>query len=102
MGDRDFARAFDTDFKDQTFRYVNNNDVVPRVPPRLTDYVHIGRVKYFDTHGGLHDELGWWEKLKDRLQGRWEDLLKPGTDGIKDHDMERYLAHLEKAKAAAA
>jgi len=102
VGDEDFTRAFDADIKDQTFRYVNNNDVVPRVPPRLSKYDHVGTIKYFDTDGDLHGELPWLEKLKDRLEGRWEDFLKPGTDGIKDHDMKNYITNLEKAKAASA
>lgn len=26
-----------------------------------------------------------------------EDFFKPGTDGLKDHSMSRYVAHIEKA-----
>ena len=26
-----------------------------------------------------------------------ENFFKPGTDGLKDHSMSRYVAHIEKA-----
>ena len=94
-GDGDFARSFDADFGRRTFRVVHNNDVVPRVPPRLVRYSHVGQLIYFDADHKLQAELEWWEKLLDRMEGRWDDLFRPGTDGIKDHDMTQYLACLE-------
>lgn len=97
-GDREFAQKFDQDFGQQTFRYVNNNDIVPRVPFRSMKYSHVGMYRYFDADGDQKDNLSWWEKLLDRVEGRFEDLLHPGTDGINDHSMSNYLANLKKAK----
>ena len=37
--------------------------------------------------------------MLDSVKGRIEDLGKPGTDGIKDHDMNKYLKWLEKNKS---
>jgi hypothetical protein len=37
-----------------------------------------------------------WNDLKDKLKGLTADMLAPGTDGIRDHSMDRYLANLEK------
>lgn len=96
-GDREFAKNFDADFEKQTFRYVNNNDIVPRVPFRAMSYSHIGTFQYFDADGNQREDISWWEKLVDRMKGRIEDLLKPGTDGLKDHFMANYVACLEKA-----
>lgn len=98
-GDRDFAKNFDSDFSLQTFRYVNNNDIVTRVPFRSMHYSHVGTFKYFDKDGNQRDDISWWEKVVDRMKGRIDDLLKPGTDGIKDHSMERYIERLKKAAA---
>lgn len=97
-GDREFAKNFDADFTPQTFRYVNNNDIVPRVPFRSLNYSHIGTFKYFDEEGNQRDDMSWWDKLLDRVEGRIHDLLGPGTDGIKDHSMADYVTNLEKAK----
>lgn len=100
-GNREFAKNFDADFAAQTFRYVNNNDIVPRVPFRALDYSHVGSFRYFDVNGDQHDEESvWWEKLLDRMKGRIEDLLQPGTDGIKDHAIVNYIKWLGKAKSA--
>jgi triacylglycerol lipase len=95
-GDRDFARTFNVDFKAQCFRFVNNNDVVTRVPPRALTYSHVGRFLFFDSRGNLHDDIRWWWKFLDRVRGRIDDFLKPGTDGIKDHSMDRYVENLER------
>jgi len=100
-GDREFAKNFDADFAAQTFRYVNNNDIVPRVPFRVLNYSHVGTFRYFDVKGIQHnEEMIWWDKLIDRIKGRMEDILKPGTDGLKDHGMAKYIACLAKAKTA--
>jgi len=96
-GDRAFAREFNADFKSQTFRHVNNNDVVTRVPPRTFQYSHVGTLRYFDVNGDIHEDIGWWNRFLDRVRGRLEDLGDLGTDGLKDHDMARYMKGLEKA-----
>jgi len=97
VGDGTFVAALDSDFKSRWFRFVNNNDVVPRVPMREMGYADGGIVRYFDADGDMSDELGFWAKLFDHLKGRMKDLLKPGTDGLKDHSMARYLENLKRA-----
>lgn len=99
-GDADFARHFNADYSAQTFRYVNNNDIVPRIPFRSMKYRHVGTFRYFDDGGNQRDDMSWWDKLVDRLHGRFDDILKPGTDGIKDHSMDEYVKRLEKAIGA--
>lgn len=63
-------------------------------------YSHVGTFQYFDADGNQREDISWWEKLVDRMKGRIEDLLKPGTDGLKDHFMANYVACLEKALGA--
>lgn len=99
-GNRDFASSFDADFGGQTFRYVNNNDIVARVPTRASGYSHVGTFKYFDKNGKQDDQLDWWDKVVDRMKGGIEQILnsKPGIDGVKDHAIARYVKCLEMAK----
>jgi triacylglycerol lipase len=97
VGDQDFCSHLDQDFRAYMYRYVNNNDIVPRIPKRIMGYADAGQFRYFDTAGQLRNDINWWDLLVDRLQGRLEDLLAPGTDGVADHSMSKYVACLDKA-----
>ena len=90
-GDARFARDFNRAFKSTTFRFVNNNDVVTRVPPRVLGYRHTGTLRYFDEDGNFHAEMGYWRRLLDRIYGRFADIFHWGTDGIKDHSIGDYV-----------
>jgi triacylglycerol lipase len=90
-GDKKFARNFNASFGTQTFRHVNNNDIVTRTPFRSMGFAHVGELIYFDEHGQWRVDLKWWEKLLDRISGRWNDLFELGTDGIKDHGVDEYV-----------
>lgn len=96
VGNEEFAQSFENDFGGRAFRFVNNNDIVPRVPFRLMNYRHVGMFKYFDPKGKLNDKITWSQLVLSRVEGRIQDLLDPGTDGIKDHSMVKYLFNLLK------
>jgi triacylglycerol lipase len=96
VGNPAFCEACNKAFAARTFRFVNNNDVVTRVPQRVLGYDHLGTLKYLDHEGKVQDDLSFWEAFLDRVQGRWEDFLSPGTDGINDHPIGRYIECLEK------
>lgn len=94
VGDREFAKAYNRELKHKTYRYVNNNDVVTRVPPMQLNYSHVGNHLYIDSDGKIHQDstLVWWEKMWDNLEGRWKSALDGDyIDGLSDHSMEEYL-----------
>ncbi len=95
-GDRRFAREFDHEFKSCTFRFVNNNDIVTRIPPRSLGYRHVGTFRYFDEPGNYHEDISRWNRFLDRMRGRIEDILEWGTDGVKDHSMTEYLPRVKQ------
>lgn len=45
-----FTELFAAEYPDSFFRFVNNDDIVPRVPP---GYQHVGRLIHFDVNGDL-------------------------------------------------
>jgi triacylglycerol lipase len=99
VGDREFEQRFNADFKSRCFRFVNvnNNDLVTRVPHRVGGFSHVGTFLYFDREGKLHDDLGYWYRFLDRVQGSIDDLGRLGPDQIRDHDMTAgYLAQLAR------
>ncbi len=97
VGGEVFSRNFSLEFKPYTFRLVNNNDIVTRVPPRALLFRHIGTFKYFNKDGDLVDDIIWWNRFIDRLSGRIESIFKNSlkdkefTDGIDDHDRQNYI-----------
>jgi len=56
-----------------------NNDVVTRVPTRLSGYCdHLGNLLYFSSKGKLHrnDSMSFWGKFWDRIDGGLERFLE--------------------------
>jgi hypothetical protein len=53
VGDWQFASKYEDHLGTKTFRFVNNNDVVARVPPAVLGFRHVGRMLLFDHTGAL-------------------------------------------------
>ena len=90
-GDQDFARSSNSDTMTGTYRFVNNNEVVTRVPPRALNYRHVGKMIYFTSEKTMETDIGFWAQFLDRVKGRIDDLGELGPDGISDHDMSTYV-----------
>lgn len=89
---------------DRIYRYVNNNDIVPLIPTQITPwmpsriYGHMGQFRYFDDFGRLQRQSFPLQRFPDRLLGALRALITSGSpDGISDHNMEFYIANLQKA-----
>lgn len=74
------------------YRFQNNNDIVTRVPTRLSGFSHVGRCIYISEERELIDEPGRWYKFVDRVEGAVGAVRERGLDLIVDHRMDRYLA----------
>jgi pimeloyl-ACP methyl ester carboxylesterase len=87
VGDKTFAERFDKPL----YRWVNNNDVVPHLPP--FPYVDLGGPIYIDHHGAVDWEIGGWERIWDGIQGHLGavgESISGGLpawvpEGLKDH-----------------
>lgn len=77
-------------------RWVNNNDVVTRVPPAWLGYRHFGREMYLNHRGRIRRLTGW-QRLKDRLRGLWGGLREGRVDYLSDHSIDRYIEHVRHA-----
>jgi triacylglycerol lipase len=94
VGNIAFAEWFNADFRTKAFRFVNNNDVITRIPPRSLGYNHVGTFLYFDVLGNVHHDIRLWDKFLETIKGSIDDFLKPGPDASKDHDMGLYEKNL--------
>jgi triacylglycerol lipase len=75
-------------------RWVNNNDIVTRVPMRIMGYVHHGEEHYLNAYGNVRSPSGW-QLFKDRMRGMWMGIKKGSIDNFSDHSMVNYCNYLE-------
>jgi len=99
VGDRVFAQNFNNQFKGQSFRFVNNKDIVPRLPPRQAGYSHVGTFLYFSDSVRITNDLYWWIKLLDTYpitNATVEQRLSNGLTDAEDHSLDLYEAHIAR------
>lgn len=102
VGDNQFA----LDYFANTYRIVNNNDLVTMIPPPILGYRHVGALKYIDRKGHIHDNQNKWTQRKDRFQGHFSHLTnalghwKSGAfdaipnDNLNDHGPIYYVVKI--------
>jgi triacylglycerol lipase len=83
-------RAYASFLKVKHYRWVNNNDVVPRTPPRLLGYHHMGREIYVNRKGKI-SRIHNWLRFHDRFRGFMQGLAKWKIDYLSDHSMKEYV-----------
>ena len=81
------------------YRFVNNNDLVTRVPPTWMGYHHSGKEVYFNRNGDIK-EYGYLMKRRDRWRGFFKSLRNWKLDHFADHSVHLYCQHLVKAVMA--
>lgn len=87
VGTRKFVKHIET----KHMRFVNNNDLVTKVPLMLMGYKHHGELQYINFYGNIR-KLTPWQMIKDRWRGWKSGIL----DGAKDHGMDNYVRCTEK------
>ena len=86
VGTRKFVKNIQTPH----MRFVNNNDIVTKVPLWIMGYKHHGVLQYINFYGNIR-KLTLWQMIKDRWRGYKSGIL----DGAKDHGMDNYIKHTE-------
>jgi len=79
-------------------RFVNNNDIVTKVPLKIMGFVHCGEERYFNAYGAERDPT-YWQRWKDFFRGVWAGW-KEGKifDSLTDHGMQNYVIICETLK----
>ncbi len=96
VGDEFFLRAVNRGLNERYYRFVNNNDIVTRVPASVYGYRHAGRLLYFDTQERLLDRLPWWLEALEAVRGTVKGLRRLQPDVIRDHGTAEYVRLIDK------
>ncbi|NOY40960.1 MAG: lipase family protein [Planctomycetes bacterium] len=83
-------------YKMNLYRWVNNNDVVTRMPPPWFGYRHTGQELYLNANGDVR-RLTKWQRSKDRWRGFWRGLKAGKIDHFDDHMQGNYIRSLHEA-----
>jgi triacylglycerol lipase len=93
VGDFEFCSRFDQGFGANTFRFVNFQDIVPRVPLRNMNYHDLGTFQYFNDKK-WDPATTWGEILLHNIGNTIHEIVT--LNDIQDHMMDKYLAKLKK------
>ena len=105
VGDRTFVNQLNSRTNGKVFQFVNNNDLVPRVPPPFSVwnptrfYGHVGKATYFDGRGMITASGSYTlgRRLTNAVWGLAKGVIGSGFNCITDHRMEYYISHLDTA-----
>ena len=93
VGNKAWMNAYKSLTFHKTIRYVNNQDVITRVP--IFNYYHVGITKYFDRHGNIVPKRPWTWTFLFRPVLTWKFLVKR-VKGEFDHKMKQYYMKVKQ------
>jgi len=79
------------------YRFMNNNDIVCRIPPAWLGFRHHGAMIYFDRNGQRAAGPSWADTFYGIINS-WKRFKF--FDGIVDHGMPNYVKAINKLKKA--
>ena len=77
------------------YRFMNNNDIVCRIPPAWLGFKHHGEMIYFNRNGDRQPKPTWRDLFYGILQA-WKRFKF--FDGIVDHGIPNYVRAINKLK----
>ncbi len=88
--------VFMTGFPVKTYRFVNNNDIITKVPP-AGRYHHVGALKYIDSQGNVHEEADTLEDAATDIQlgiSAFQDSLARMGSGLANLIPQAIVDHV--------
>jgi triacylglycerol lipase len=88
-----FCGNYDHLLSGKTFRFVNNEDLVPRVPFRGFDYADVGQMIHFDSDGTPQLQSSQWASFLNRTLQSFDEFFNiagHAQSDVRDHSMDAY------------
>ena len=98
VGNDDFAAEFSEKLGARTWRYVNDEDIIARIPSTKMGYKHVGQLIYFNEAGQRSDQPDDGKSLREHLRQMTSDVESKEPEGMGDHLVPKYV-DLVKAEA---
>ncbi len=98
-----FCGNYDHVLSQKTFRFVNKEDLVPRVPFRGWDYADLGQMIHFTSSGVPRRESHEWTNFLSRTFESFRDFFGIATNiqiDVGDHSMDGYQQLVQSQAAA--
>ena len=92
VGDRRYVNHVRLNY----YRWVNNNDIVSRVPPTWLGYRHAGTEIYLDHQSRIRHLRGW-RRFLDCCRGFFQGLTQFRIDPFSDHNLVGYIEGVWRA-----
>jgi triacylglycerol lipase len=105
IGLHTFCGNYDHVLQKKLFRFVNNQDLVPRVPFQGWDYGDTGQMIHFDANGAPLLQSIQWSNLLSRTIESFEDFFSIAANvrtDVGDHSMDGYAALVQSKSDALA
>ncbi|MDA8378453.1 MAG: lipase family protein [Planctomycetia bacterium] len=99
VGDGTFVTFLDPLIQNKSYRFVNDQDVVTRVPPPELGYAHVRQVMYLDAQGCLDNSNENWIRFLNTAVETLDNYHTELQSLIKDHSIDRYVAKLDRLAA---
>jgi triacylglycerol lipase len=107
VGDPTFAASFERSLRGRVWRFVNNEDIVTRIPPPKLhleiagkgldfDYEHVGEMKFIDAQGHIMGDVSFMFRLLNFTTNALGDFREAVATTLKDHSMQFYCAFLRR------
>jgi hypothetical protein len=95
VGNRAFANLYDETLYEETYRIVNQNDIVPRLPGALTGYKHCGQEMFLPVGGGWCENPSLAELLLSDALGLWGAYRHETDVLVADHLISAYQTRIQ-------
>jgi len=95
VGNRAFANIYNATLYEETYRVVNENDIVPRVPGVLMGYKHVGQMIFLPVGGGWCENPSLMTLLLSDALGLWGAYRHETDVLLADHFIAAYQKRIQ-------
>ena len=101
VGNKNFCDGYNRSLGERTYRTINEEDIVPRLPGLLCGYRHVGNEIFFNAFGGMLINPSFGSKAFSDVEGLWnawraKRCVGAALDLLTDHRIEAYASRLGK------